>query len=437
MIGATACGVTSADATYLEYTSGKPVNFTGDINTVFACLAGNLGTLGCGEEHQLQAFEFALVAGGLGKVNDDQHLMLRGTAYLGLVFLTDEDDCSAAMNDGMFGDKSELRNESASLRCYSRSHQCNGTNLANDPPPGYPTSAAFSAPLSSCKAREDACPNVTDGYASGTDTSVGTSCSPLKDYKHLAAEIKGLKEDPDNQILVAGIFGWPLSDADYATAQYKIDQTPNPNTADTSHPTVWDSWPICYDPGHKPANPNTFDVTAAGNGATAGLRNSAFIDEFGKNGLKFSICQTDYSASMKTIGDTIAAKLQNLCVDYKLWEDASGNPDCRVAYRKPTTPDAKNPSAIVWVEDPKGLPMCDPNAKYSTTNPPPDSVGDCWMLTTDMKKCPDAYNGQLITVLRTATEIATGPLPPGTKVGMQCRTCTDFKDPNGNPLPGC
>jgi hypothetical protein len=33
---------------------------------VFTCLTANLGTLGCGEEHQLQAFEFALVDGGMG-----------------------------------------------------------------------------------------------------------------------------------------------------------------------------------------------------------------------------------------------------------------------------------------------------------------------------------------------------------------------------------
>jgi len=45
----TPCGVNSPDATYLETKGNTGLNFTGDINTVFACLAGNLGTLGCGE----------------------------------------------------------------------------------------------------------------------------------------------------------------------------------------------------------------------------------------------------------------------------------------------------------------------------------------------------------------------------------------------------
>jgi hypothetical protein len=64
----------------LEYKSGVAFDYKGDISDVFSCLTSNLGTLGCGEEHQLQAFEFALVAGGLGTPNDIQHTMLRPDA---------------------------------------------------------------------------------------------------------------------------------------------------------------------------------------------------------------------------------------------------------------------------------------------------------------------------------------------------------------------
>jgi hypothetical protein len=425
MIGATACGVTSPNATYLETKGNTGVNFTGDINTVFACLAGNLGTLGCGEEHQLQAFEFALVAGGLGAATDAQHLMLRPNAYLGLVFLTDEDDCSAALSDGMFGDKPDLRGESARLRCATRSHQCNGKNLTGTPP-GYPTTAAFTAPLSACAARMDACPNPTDGTGS-TDTSVPTDCSPLKDYRRLADEIKSLKSDPDNQILVAGIFGWPL-DGDMASAQYKIDQIPNSNAADTAHTTVFDSWPVCYDPGHMPANANTYDPAAAAWGATAGLRNAAFVDEFGGNGLKFSICQPDFSASMKVFGETVAKKLQNLCLDYQLVDTdlvtPGLQPDCRVVYRVPFVD--PNYPFVTYTESPTSLPMCKPTDTSATI------TTDCWQLTIDRDKCP--VNGQLVQVLRTAAEIAQGALTPGTKIGMNCRTCPALSSPG---VPGC
>ncbi len=434
MIGAQSCGVTDSNAMWLEYKSGKPVNFAppagGDISTVFACLAGGLGTLGCGEEHQLQAFEFALAASGIG--NEAQQKMLRPEAYLGLVFLSDEDDCSAAPNDGLFGDKPELRGESASLRCSTRAYACSGQNLTT-PPPGYPTSQSFQANFASCAPRTDYCPGTLDGNTKSTyDTSGPTDCNPLTDYRRIAREIRGLKADPDNQILVAGIFGWPLGGDMKNAEPVKFALRPNPNIADTTHPEIYDYWSLCYDPNHGPRNPDPttgFDADAWGWGAGPGIRESAFVDEFGANGLKFSICETDYTAAMSEIGQAIAVKLENLCVNYKLWMNpATGRPDCRVAWRTVNT--STNPPT--YTESPQSLPQCDPS--YSLTNPPPDQVGDCWQLASDAKKCP--LNGQIINVLRTAKEVAQGPIPAGTKVEMQCLTCTD-RIAGVEPVAGC
>jgi hypothetical protein len=411
---------------YLERTTSGLVNYNGDISSVFTCLTGNLGTLGCGEEHQLQAFEFALADHTIG--NEQQQLMLRPNAPLGLVFLSDEDDCSAAPNDGMFGDKPELQGESTSLRCATRAHTCGGANLTTSGP-GYPTTASFSHAFSDCQARIDSCPNMSD-------TSVATECSPLKDIHDLANELKSLKEDPDNQVLVAGIFGWPRSGEDMASAQYKIAPIPNPNAADTQHPTLYDYWPVCYDPDHMPSSATTdlatgFDATAAGWGATGGLRESAFIDEFGANGLKFSICEPDFAKSMKTIGDAVAKKVQNLCAEYKLVDTdsvtAGVQADCRVVYRVPV-PNPQDPDQVYYTEDPVGLPQCPVGA----TN---DNIAaDCWQLASDFSKCPGS--GQFVNVLRTASEISMGPLPAGTRLGMQCWTCLD-PIPGSSVVPGC
>ena len=91
----------------------------------------------------------------------------------------------------------------------------------------------------------------------------------------------GLKgQDAADRILVAGIFGWPLKGAE--AEKYKIDLTPNPNSADTAHPQIWDYWPVCYDPAHRPKTAGAFDADAWGYGAEGGLRMSAFIDKFGK-----------------------------------------------------------------------------------------------------------------------------------------------------------
>ena len=180
-----------------------------------------------------------------------------------------------------------------------------------------------------------------------------------------------------------------------------------------------------------PANPNTYDATAAGWGATAGLRNAAFVDEFGANGLKLSICESDFLASMKVIGDTVVKKLQNLCVDYQLVDTdlvtPGLQPDCRVVYRTPVI-DPRDPSRVTYDETPMSLPMCKPADTSATIDT------DCWQLTYDKDRCP--FSGQLINVLRTAYEIKAGPLTPGTKIGMQCRTCPALSS-SAVPIPGC
>jgi hypothetical protein len=104
MVNAASCGVTDPNALWLQAPVGAQANFTGSIADVFSCLASGLGTQGCGEEHQLEAFELALLGSSPSIGNAAQIAMLRPSAYLGLVFLSDEDDCLAAGNDGMFGD---------------------------------------------------------------------------------------------------------------------------------------------------------------------------------------------------------------------------------------------------------------------------------------------------------------------------------------------
>jgi hypothetical protein len=433
MRGAASCGVTG-DALWLEYTKGQPVNYnsTTDISQVFGCLAGNLGTAGCGLEHQLQAFEFAFASSSstIPGRSPGQYSFLRPTAYLGLVILSDEDDCSAATNDGMFGDWPALRGESPSLRCATRAHMCNGVNLTNSSP-GYPTGAKFEASFAGCAPRIDPCPNPIDG-AGSTDTSQPTTCSPLRDFRRIAQEIKTFKSEPEERLFVAGIFGWPRNGADgkpdMANATYKIDLAPNPNTRDTDPPQVWDYWPVCYDPNHLPKTPGAFDADAWAWGAQGGLRLSAFIDEFGQNGLKYSICEPDFSAAMKGIGqhigDAIAKRLQYLCVAAKLMDvdpvSPGLQPDCRVVYRIPKTA----PTGQVTYEESAPMPFCPPGATHETV------ASDCCQLVYDTAKCPGT--GQLITVVRTAAEIAAGPLVAGTKIGMNCWTCPDLVS-----APGC
>src|SRR4051812_31056971 len=84
------CGL-HGDARFIVSADGeRDDNFDGDIATVFSCLAA-AGDRGCGYEHQLQAIRVALSE----ELTPQNKGFLRPEATLGIVILTDEDDCSA------------------------------------------------------------------------------------------------------------------------------------------------------------------------------------------------------------------------------------------------------------------------------------------------------------------------------------------------------
>lgn len=410
------CNV-NPNALWLVYTDNQPVNFTGDVSDVFACLAGGVGVGGCGFEHQLQALQWAFYLDG----NQSQWEFLRPEAYLGIVLLTDEDDCSAPSDSHMFD---VLPNtEAPSLRCTTRAYQCKDTTLA------YPTTAAAAAPWESCSARDD----VT--CESSVDTSQATSCNPLSNIKTIADAVKGLKgAEADDKILVAGIYGTPRSD-DATIRSFRIDMTP---VAVNGNPG-YDYWPICYDPKFMPSG-SGWDKTAAENGAVGGLRINAFLNQFNeKSRLAYSICESDFGPAMAGIGKALRNKIDNLCVPFKL-VDTSDEPgiqaDCRIVDRVPhVVKDSDGHSTQVYEELPNSIPRCD-----STRQP------ECWEVkfgnpsgTADEQdtatRCPaqPTVPSQMIHVLRKPGT----KLVQGTQIHMQCRTCVDLSVHDLRPIKGC
>jgi hypothetical protein len=422
MRGAEACGA-GAEARWLEYTKNQPVNFQGDVSEVFGCLAGNLGVAGCGFEHQLGALEWAFYLDG----NQSQWDFLRPEAYLGIVILTDEDDCSAPYDTSMFNNRE--RAEAWSLRCATRAHRCDGVAL------GFPTAGPVSVPYASCRARDDA---TCD--SSQVDTSVGTTCNPLLKISDLADAVKRLKGGDlaaEEKILVAAIYGTPRA-GDSTPPVYKIDLAPDPTPTAPADAKVWDYWPICYDPAFPPSG-SDFDKTAAEHGATGGLRIDAFLREFpAANRRSYSICESDYGPAMAGIGDALTTLMGDLCVPFKL-VDKSTEPglqaDCRVAYRIPkTVVDQNGNASLVYEESPRSLPACDARR-----------APDCWEVVLGnpdgteaeknaAKRCPakGSAPSQMVNVVRKPDS----DLPDGTKAVMQCLTCVEGV-PGLAPRKGC
>lgn len=414
------CGA-NADARWLVYTNDQPVNFTGKIEDVFGCLAGNVGVGGCGYEHQLAALEWAFYLGD----NKSQLDFLRPEAYLGIVLLTDEDDCSAPPDTGMFA--KVVPAEAGSLRCATRGHICDGVDLS------FPTTSPVSVPFESCHARMDA------ACDSSVDTSGATTCNALMSVAQLADEVKQLKgggAEADDKILVAAIYG-TARNGDTTTRPYKIDLTPNQDT-NPLVADVYDYWPICYDPDFMPAG-SAFDRTAADHGATGGLRITAFLNQFKpESRLAYSICESDFGPAMAGIGKALNNKMGNLCVPFKLAdsENAPGiQADCRVVYRIPkTVTDAKGIKSLGYDESSESLPRCDASR-----------TPECWEVLfgnangsadeqAAASRCPATGSApsQMINIVRKPGTT----LKEGTQVGMQCVTCVDL--PAGmKPIEGC
>lgn len=417
------CGVNDDAKPWLELTGGKPVNFTGQISEVFGCLASNVGVAGCGYEHQLGAFQWAFFA----DVNAKQWEFLRPEAYLGIVILTDEDDCSAAPNTNMYSKR--VLAEGGSLRCATRGHQCDNVELT------FPTTGPVSVPYASCRARTDAtCDDAK------VDTTEATSCNPLTSIAEMVNAVKELKgggDSADEKILVAAIYGTPRA-GDANTPTYKIDLVKDPNPRADQNGKVWDYWPICYDPDYLPENVG--QEVAAEHGAAGGLRIDAFLNGFPeRNRRAYSICESDFGPAMEGIGDALTILMGDLCVPFKL-ADVSDGPglqaDCRVAYRIPHEGKDKNGRwQMTWDESPEGLPSCDSNGR----------TPDCWEVVLGnengtaaeqaaARSCPAKGHSpsQMVNVVRKKDS----NLPVGTKAVMQCLTCVD-PTPGIQPVEGC
>jgi hypothetical protein len=95
-------------------------------------------------------------------------------------------------------------------------------------------------------------------------------------------------------------------------------------------------------------------------GAAPGLRLSAFVDEFGKNGLKFSICQTDFTATMSQIGAKLAQQAYNRCLPASFAQNKSCTAHYLVPYelQNHTTNYTRQADAVASCDDSPKMPSC-------------------------------------------------------------------------------
>jgi hypothetical protein len=191
---------------------------------------------------------------------------LRPEAFLFIVVLTDEDDCSVPAGSNLFDTRSNTTLDSplgpvTNFRCNEFGHLCNGVKPPRRAPNGSTNDVVM---LDGCVSAESA----------GMLTPVGT----------LAAQLRSLKRFPDQQILFAAIAG--------PSAPYAVDWRPPPITDTGPWPNVAHS---CQSDDGSTADP--------------AVRINQLANSFGANGQVLTVCQTSYAPALQTLADKILQQL--------------------------------------------------------------------------------------------------------------------------------
>jgi hypothetical protein len=312
----------AADQHYLAASMNQGVkNYTGDISQAFTCIAA-LGDQGCGFEGQLKSVRWALDP---TNVPDTNIGFLRPEAFLAVILITNEDDCSVP-DDSDLVDPSQTRMSDPygplwSWRCNEFGHLCDiGGQLV--PPPRGPAMNN----IRGCISNETASGKLT----------------------HVADEIaflKSLKPDP-NQIFVAAITG--------PSSPYSIEMIRNAMDVE-DHPNIVHS---CMQNSGEYGDP--------------AVRIQQWVEAFGNHGLLQTICANSFAPSLMLIATELSKLLGPQCISGNLVDtDISTpqiEPQCQVTDQYVNDQNKMISSAV---------PSCASNG-----NQPP-----CWSLDANPAKC--------------------------------------------------
>lgn len=283
-------GAPDSDHTFITDADMMP-NFTDpSLADVLQCIA-MLGDMGCGFEHQLASIDRALGADGLGPAPSTNTGFLRPNAYLVIVMLTNEDDCSAPANTELFSLNGGMQNIAnplgpiANYRCNQWGHLCTdpGTGRVEMPPLTPPsdtqgTSTAPTLDLTNC-------------------TSNDTGSGLLTPVAKFVSDIKALKPDPDHQIIVASIVA-PATPYTVAWVSPTGGQSTQPG----------ELWPeiehSCGPAGSYDVNPKaTQNPTDLSFGDPA-VRIAQFVQAFPES-VQGSICDLNFATTLSAVASKI------------------------------------------------------------------------------------------------------------------------------------
>jgi hypothetical protein len=239
---------------------GRQTNYTGTLSDAFTAIA-SVGTAGCGFEQHLEAVKRAL------NNNPSNAGFLRSSAYLAVVILGDEDDCSIAHGSLLTTDTSQL-GPLQSFRCTRYGVTCDQGGQT-------PDAMNQIGPKDSCHSNE--------------------SKQYLTDVQRYVDFLKGLKSDP-SQVIVADIGGPPTPVATVLNA---------PPGTTQQIPSLAHS--CTYTGGN-----NEVEV------ADPTVRVNQFLAGFPNRSTFSTICQQDLSGALEQIAELLRTVIGSPCIDGRL-----------------------------------------------------------------------------------------------------------------------
>jgi hypothetical protein len=254
----------------------RQTNYTGTLSTVFGQLA-SAGAGGCGFEQHLFAMKAAL------DNNPANATFLRPDAFLAVIFLADEDDCTFS-HSTLLGPESSALGPLQSFRCNRFGHTCQ-------------VGGKTEAEMNTVGVKDQCGPNEDSPYIEKVATFVNF--------------MKQLKGDPQ-KVIVAGIMG--------TTEPYAVELR-SPPGGGTAQPAVAHSCSYQGANGLEVADPP--------------VRIKFFLDQFPNRSTFTTICQQDLAGGLQLIAALLKAVIGDPCIEGKLADVdptmAGIQPDCSVS----------------------------------------------------------------------------------------------------------
>ena len=285
-------------ATFISNVDGQ-ANYTGNLSDVFGCIA-QLGDRGCGFEQQLASVARALGADGAPPPSQNANF-LRPDAELAIIILTNEDDCSAPANTTIYslnGFMQNIANPDGPIANYRCNGGPRGGHLCQDPHAADPTAYLIPPLMAPSDAQGTATAPMLD-LASCQDNETGTSA--LTPVSQFVNDIKALKSDPDNQILVAAIAA--------PAAPYTVLWGPALGGQNTQPGELWPSVMHSCGAASYGVNPAATQHPTDGSFGDPAVRITQFTNAF-PNSVLGSVCDPSFGGTLGTLAARIGQLIE-------------------------------------------------------------------------------------------------------------------------------